>query len=96
MSKEHVINACMDDDVPGIIRVLKDKGVDVSKCMICGAPIQGTEVPPRYLVDRIRRWFGSHKKFYEWNISAFVSEGVVCDKISCFSEMLYSDRMSRR
>ena len=96
MPNKHTIHACMDGDVPRMLEVLEAKGIDTTKCIICGEEISSTEVPAYYLMDRIRRWFGSKKRFYTWNIGAFVADGVVCDKIGCFSEMLYRDRMSRR
>ena len=86
------IHAFMDDDTAKILEYLEKQGIDTSKCVICGEPIRSWEVPPYYLIDRIRRWLGNPKKFYEWNVGAIVHDGVVCDKSKCFVDSLYRDR----
>lgn len=89
MTDTITINAFMDDDVAHILETLKKKGIDVTKCVICGKPIESWEVPPRYLVDKIKRWLGNPKKFYESNIDAIIHDGVVCDRSGCFVKALY-------
>ena len=86
---ETTIYAFMQDETAKMLEILNKKGINTTKCVICGEAIKSWEVPPYYLMDRIKRWFGNPKKFYEWNIDAIVHDGVVCDKGLCFYDSLY-------
>ena len=94
---KHTIHAVMDDGVPMMFEKLIDAGVDVSKCFICKGPIVRTERAPRYLDERLKRWWAKVRgkeveRYYEWNIGAFYHLGVVCDGMSCFVELLDINR----
>ena len=85
------ILASLGDDTEKILDLLKNKGIDVTKCCICGTSILKTERPPHYLWERWQAW-RYKQKFYDWNIDAYIPEGVVCDKVGCFADALYRRR----
>ena len=85
------ISAVFHTDTEMVLNTLKKRGIDVSICVICGGKIESAERPPRYLSERWAAWrYG--KKFYEWNIDAFLPDGVVCNRRGCFVKSLYRDR----
>lgn len=99
MKNKHVIHAVMDDGVPMMFETLEKIGIDTSKCFICGTEIVPTEREPRYLSETLSRWWarikGRDKKFYDWNIGAFYSRGIVCDETQCFVKLLDISRAER-
>ena len=98
MKDNVTIHAVMDDGVPMMFEALIDKGVDVSKCFICKGLIIRTERAPRYLDERLKRWWAKVRgkeveRYYDWNIGAFYHLGIICEEMSCFTALLDINRM---
>lgn len=88
MTEKHTIQAVFHTDTKMMLDFLEEKGINVSVCVICGESIVATERKPIYLSECWQAWRHG-KKFYDWNIGAFVSDGVVCEKMPCFVEVIY-------
>ena len=89
----NTLKAVFYTDTEILLSKLEEQSIDTSKCVICGGKIESTERKPRYLSEGWQSWrYG--KKFYDWNIDAFLSDGVVCDRKGCFINALYRDKKS--
>ena len=77
-----MIYAMLESETEDWIEFFRKKGYDVSKCHVCGTPIERTEREPRYLREKILRVL-TKKKFYSWNIGGFDQRGVFCESIRC-------------
>lgn len=86
-----VIPVFHESATKGMLEMLQNRGVDVSKCYLCGAKIEETERPPYNFREKFQGLFGK-KKFYEWNINGITAEGVICDKGGCFMKALHAQR----
>ncbi len=97
LKNKHTIPAVMDDGVPMMLSALEEKGIDVSKCFICEAPIVRTEREPRYLDEKLKCWWARVRRreverYYEWNTGAFYHLGVVCEEMRCFRALMEINR----
>ena len=91
MSKKHTIHAFFHTETEGMLETLKGMQIDVTKCHICGKPTVKTQRAPIYLTERWDAW-RHKKKFYDWNIGAVSSKGVICDDIACYMQLLEQQR----
>lgn len=80
------IHATLDSEVEGFLKILKNKySVDISKCKVCGTPINRSERKPYTIFEKLAHRLG--RKYYEWNVGSFSRNGVVCEKFNCMLKL---------
>lgn len=80
-----VMYAFHEYETEEVLKQLSDRGIDTSKCRVCGKPIRKTERSPYFLMEKIRaRVFD--RQYYSWNVGAIDKKGVMCKSFECLLE----------